>query len=225
MTLALFDLDHTLLEGDSDQLWADYLYRRGWVGEDHLRNKDALFADYLAGRLDIHAAAKVVLGPLVGKRESDLIAMRREFGQQCIAPRLRSKAMERIDWHRERGHRIVIITATTRFVAAASAELLDVGDLLATEPELRDGVFTGELTGIPCFREGKVRRLQDFCAQENIDSVDLHFYSDSHNDLPLLEHAHFPYAVTPDLTLREHAQKKGWPILDWFQQPHPDSAR
>ena len=225
MTLALFDLDHTLLEGDSDQLWADYLFQRGWVGADHLRNKDALFADYLAGRLDIHAAAKVVLGPLVGKRESDLIAMRREFGQHYIAPRLRSKAMERIDWHRERGHRIVIITATTRFVATASAELLDVGDLLATEPELIDGVFTGELTGIPCFREGKVRRLQDFCDQEGIDSVDLHFYSDSHNDLPLLEHAHFPYAVTPDVTLREQAQKKGWPILDWFQPPHPDCAR
>lgn len=221
MTLALFDLDHTLLEGDSDQLWAEFLFARGWVGADHLRNKDALFADYLAGRLDIHAAARVVLGPLVGKRERDLIELRREFGAQSIAPRLRSKAMERIDWHRERGHRIVIITATTRFVATASAELLDVGDLLATEPELQDGVFTGELTGIPCFREGKVQRLQAFCDAEGIDSVDLHFYSDSHNDLPLLQHAHFPYAVTPDAILREHALQSGWPILDWLQPEPP----
>ncbi|NQD35518.1 HAD family hydrolase [Permianibacter sp. IMCC34836] len=221
MTLALFDLDHTLLEGDSDQLWAEFLFSRGLVGSDHLRNKDALFADYLAGRLDIHAAARVVLGPLVGKREQDLLAMRREFGAQCIAPRLRSQAMARIDWHRERGHRVVIITATTRFVAAASAELLDVGDLLATEPELRDGIFTGELTGIPCFREGKVQRLQAFCAAEGIDSSDLHFYSDSHNDLPLLQHAHFAYAVTPDAILREQAEHNGWPILDWFQPVPP----
>lgn len=220
MTLALFDLDHTLLEGDSDQLWGDFLLQKGWIGPDYQQHKDEFFADYLAGRLDIHAFARLVLSPLVGKREAELLTLRREFGNRLIAPRLRRAGMERIDWHRERGHRIVIITATNRFVAAASAELLDVGDLLASEPELQDGVFTGELTGIPCFRDGKVQRLEQFCAAENLSSVDLHFYSDSHNDLPLLQHAHFPHVVTPDARLRAHAEKNGWPILNW-QQPVP----
>jgi HAD superfamily hydrolase (TIGR01490 family) len=215
MSLALFDLDHTLLEGDSDQLWGDFLLQKGWVSTDYQERKNAFFADYQNGQLDIHAFARLVLGPLIGKRETELLTLRREFGQRFIAARLRPAAMARIDWHRERGQRIVIITATNRFVAAASAELLDIGDLIASEPELKDGVFTGELTGIPCLREGKVRRLQDFCAAEQLDAGDIHFYSDSHNDLPLLQYAQFPYAVNPDPTLHRHATHHGWPILDW----------
>lgn len=215
MTLALFDLDHTLLSGDSDQLWGDFLRQRGLVDADYQQEKDRHFADYRAGRLDIAAFAALVLGPLRGRHHLEWLALRDTFAASHVAPALRRDAVQQIAAHRARGHRVVIVTATNRFVAKAAADVLGIADLLASEPAVQNDHFTGALDGVACFREGKIEHVQRFCAAHGHTLEGSYFYSDSHNDLPLLRVATHPHAVTPDAQLRAIAEQENWPILEW----------
>jgi HAD superfamily hydrolase (TIGR01490 family) len=215
MAVAFFDLDHTLLAGDSDQLWGDYLRARGEVDGDFQARKNAFYAAYQRGELDIYAFHRFMLATVKGQRFSALLATQRQFADDKIAPVLRRDGLARLQWHRAQQHATVIITATNRVIAAAAQMLLADCDLIATEPQLRDELITGEIDGIPSFRDGKVLRAEHYCTQRGIALRDCYFYSDSHNDLPLLQAVRYPHAVTPDATLRAHAESNAWPILEW----------
>lgn len=215
MALALFDLDHTLLAGDSDQLWGDYLAQRGLVPPDYPARKHAYYADYQAGRLDFPAFARFVLEPLSRLPLPELLQLRAGYGRDAVRPVLLRRGLERIREHQAAGDRVLIITATNRFIAEPAAALCGVPELLATEPERVDGRFTGNYTGTPCFREGKLARLQAWLAEHGGSLDGACFYSDSHNDLPLLRAVARPVAVDPDPPLRAEAAARGWAIASF----------
>jgi len=215
MTLALFDLDNTLIAGDSDHAWGQFLVDRGVVdGEAYQRANDQFYQDYRAGTLDIVAYSEFVFAVLARHDEATLLAWREAFIDQCIEQMLLSKAFDLLHYHREQGHTLVIITATNRFVTEPIAQRLGVQHLIATEPE-RDssGRFTGKLAGVPCFQAGKITRLQAWLDQHQENLKDAWFYSDSRNDLPLLEAVTHPVVVDADPVLAEMAQARGWPAL------------
>jgi HAD superfamily hydrolase (TIGR01490 family) len=212
--LAVFDLDNTLLGGDSDYLWGRFLVEEGIVDSViYERENERFYQEYQAGTLDIYEYQRFALAPLVGRDQRTLQAWHRRFMAKKIEPIVLPAARELLTEHRERGDYLLIITATNRFVTAPIADLLGVDELLATEPELRDGGYTGEVVGIPTFREGKVRRLEQWLEKSGHNLAGSSFYSDSHNDLPLLEMVERPVAVDPDETLESHARAKGWEII------------
>ena len=214
MSLAVFDLDNTLLGGDSDYLWGQFLVEQGLVDSEHYeRENQQFYAAYEAGTLDIDEYQGFMLRPLTGRPLAELQAWRERFMAEKIQPILLPKAVELLNQHRAAGDRLVIITATNRFITAPIAERLGVAHLLATEPELVDGRYTGRTVGIPCFQQGKVQRLNQWLADQGLDLSDSWFYSDSHNDLPLLNRVTRPVAVDPDPTLAAHAREQGWPII------------
>jgi HAD superfamily hydrolase (TIGR01490 family) len=214
VALALFDLDNTLLAGDSDYLWGRFLVECGIVDGDYYeRENQRFYDDYRAGRLDIHEFLAFSLAPLAAHPRSQLEHWHADFMRQAILPILLPQAFELLDNHRQRGDTLVIITATNRFVTAPIAETLGVDTLLATEPEEQNGQFTGRVAGTPCFRDGKLVRLQQWMAEQGHTLADSWFYSDSHNDLPLLEAVTFPVAVDADPILANHATLRGWPQL------------
>jgi HAD superfamily hydrolase (TIGR01490 family) len=224
VALAMFDLDNTLLAGDSDFLWGQYLVEQGLVdaAEYEAANR-RFYQDYLDGALDIHAFLAFSLRPL-SQHEPDLLhSWRRHFVAQKIHPILLPAAKELIAEHRRRGDTLLIVTATNRFVTEPIAELLGVEHLLATAPEFVDGRYTGGFTGIPTFQTGKVHALERWLEEHRMSLEGSWFYSDSHNDLPLLKHVEHPVAVDPDPTLRAHAERHGWPIVSLretsLQQP------
>ncbi len=212
--LALFDLDNTLIAGDSDHAWGEFLCDHGHVdvAEYRARN-EAFYRDYQAGVLDMQAFLEFALRPLRDTPMETLVAWRERFLAERIEPMLLPAASALLERHRARGDRLVIITATNRFITAPIAERLGVADLLATEPEHVDGRYTGRVAGIPCFREGKVQRLQAWAAEHGEDPATACFYSDSGNDLPLLEQVAEPWAVDPDPTLKAAAEARGWPVI------------
>lgn len=214
MALAVFDLDHTLLRGDSDYLWGEFLIEAGLVDSTRYRqqNHDFMVA-YNAGTLDIHAFCAFSFEPLVRWGRAQLEPMRRRFVEEEIAPRVAPGAPALLDKHRRAGDRLLITTATNRFVTEPIAELLGVSDLIATDPEERDGAFTGAIAGTPNFREGKPQRLRQWLRDNGAEGETLACYSDSRNDVPLLEMAHRPVAVDPDDALAAHARSRGWPII------------
>ena len=219
MKLAIFDLDNTLLGGDSDYLWGQFLVERGIVDrEEYERENQRFYDDYVHGRLDIDEFLRFALQPLAAHSRAQLDTWHEQYLQEKIKPILQHKASELIDTHRRDGATLLIITATNRFVTAPIARLLGVDHLLATNPEIVDGRFTGRVAGIPCFREGKVSRLNAWLKETGMNLAESWFYSDSHNDLPLLELVTHPIAVDPDDTLRQHAQMKGWPIISLRDQ-------
>lgn len=215
MAIALFDLDNTLIAGDSDYLWGRFLADEGVVdGARYETENRRFYEDYLAGRLDIEAFLRHQLAPLAALPPARLEALRARFIREAIAPIVLPAARALIERHREAGDRPVIVTATNRFITEPIAALLGVGDLIATEPERGpDGRYTGRHTGIPAFREGKVRRLDAWLAGHGLDLTESWFYSDSHNDLPLLERVAHPVAVDPDPTLERIARARGWPVI------------
>lgn len=214
MALAIFDLDNTLIGGDSDHAWGEFLCREGLVDADDYREaNDRFYADYRKGTLDILAYQAFSLAPLVGRDADTLAAWHQRFMQTCIEPLLLPRAFDLLDEHRERGDTLLIITATNRFVTAPIAERLGVPHLLATEPEQKDGFYTGAVAGIPCFQRGKIERLDAWLDATGESAEDTYFYSDSRNDLPLLEQVDHPVAVDPDDTLRNMAEARGWPII------------
>lgn len=214
MHLALFDLDNTLLAGDSDYLWGRFLVDAGVVDATAYESANRRFHEqYKAGELDIHAFQRFSLQPLIDNSLDEMRALRERFVEERIRPIVAPGSDTLLARHRERGDDLVIITATNRFVTEPIAELLGVHELLATEPERVNGRYTGAIAGTPCYREGKVDRLRQWLAAHGRDYRDTWFYSDSHNDLPLLERVEHPVAVDPDDTLEAAARKRDWPII------------
>ena len=215
MNLALFDLDNTLLAGDSDFEWAQFLIEEGVLDRELYEARNQHFYDqYKAGTLDIREFLDFQLKPLARHSRNVLDAWHAKFMARKIMPIIRDSARELVARHR--GDLRVLITATNSFVTAPIARELGIENLIATDPEQRDGEFTGGVSGTPCFREGKVQRLEEWLARDGrtLQSFDRSwFYSDSLNDLPLLERVSDPVAVDPDDTLRAHASARGWPVL------------
>jgi HAD superfamily hydrolase (TIGR01490 family) len=214
MPLAIFDLDNTLLAGDSDYLWGVFLAERGVVDPDHYeRENERFYREYKEGRLDIHEFLRFSLAPLARHSPGELAAWRADFLAEKIEPIILPKALALVDAHRASGDELLIITATNSFVTAPIAARLGITHLIATEPAVRDGRYTGEVEGIPSFREGKVLRLEQWLDAHRACLAGSSFYSDSHNDIPLLERVDHPVAVDPDPALAELAAARGWTIL------------
>lgn len=214
MTLAIFDLDNTLLAGDSDHAWGEFLIGRGLVdAEGYRAQNDAFYAAYGRGELDVIAYNEFVYTVLVRETPETLAAWHRDFMQSHVSPMILPKGRELLQKHRDAGHRLLIITATNRFITGPIAAELGVADLLATEPEMKDGRYTGKVAGIPCYQHGKIERLEQWLAATGESAAGCWFYSDSRNDIPLLEYATHPVAVDPDEPLRAHAASNSWPVL------------
>lgn len=215
MILALFDLDNTLLAGDSDFEWAQFLIDRGVLDREVYEARNQTFFDqYKAGTLDIREFLDFQLKPLSRHPRRELDAWHAQFMTERIQPMMRDSARALIERHR--GEVCVVITATNSFVTAPIARAFGIEHLIATEPAVRNGEFTGGVDGTPCFREGKVQRLEAWLAERGgslKNVIKSTFYSDSHNDLPLLEQVSHPVAVDPDAALRSHAGARGWPVI------------
>lgn len=211
--LALFDLDNTLLAGDSDHAWGDFLVERGIVdGQYYKETNDRFYQDYCAGRLDIHAYLSFALQVLAEHPLDQLQRWHREFMREKIEPIMLPAAQALVDEHRRAGDTLVIITATNDFVTAPIAARFGVHALIATTAELAHGRYTGRVAGTPCYREGKVTRLHAWLAENPHSLADSICYSDSHTDLPLLETVATAVAVDPNDALRAEAQRRGWEI-------------
>jgi len=214
LSLAIFDLDNTLLRGDSDHAWGRFLIENHIVdGAEYERENERYYAEYQAGTLDIMEFLAFALRPLAAHDRATLDRWHREYMQAKVAPMITPQARALVDKHRARGDTLVIITATNRFVTGPIAGEFGVPNLIATEPEERNGRFTGKVAGTPSYREGKVARLKTWMAEHGATLQDSWFYSDSHNDLPLLSIVDHPVAVNPDDILRREALKHGWQIL------------
>jgi HAD superfamily hydrolase (TIGR01490 family) len=215
VTLALFDLDNTLIKGDSDHAWGEFLVANKLVDTDRIREANNKFlADYQQGSLDIDEYLRFALSFLAGKTTEELAPLHAQFMTQYIEPIILPLGVELIKRHTDQGHTIVMITATNRFVTGPIAQRLGIKHLIACEPEIIDDTYTGNATGTPSFQHGKVVRLQQWLEHSNQTLAGSYFYSDSHNDLPLLEKVDHPVAVNPDDRLREIAQQNSWTIMD-----------
>ncbi|HAZ42092.1 MAG TPA: HAD-IB family hydrolase [Methylococcaceae bacterium] len=214
MALAIFDLDNTLLSGDSDYLWGQYLVDRGIVDQAQYEEANARFYDdYKAGTLNIDAFLKFALKPLSEHPRAQLEQWRSEFIDSLIRPILLPAAREVIAAHKSLGHTLMIITATNAFVTAPIAALYGIDHLIATLPEISDDRYTGNYLGTACFQEGKVERLNAWLKETGASLEGSWFYSDSHNDLPLLKMVETAIAVDPDETLHAYANQTSWPII------------
>lgn len=214
LNLAIFDLDNTLLGGDSDYLWGRFLIEQGIVdGVWYERENRRYYAEYQAGTLNMVEFLTFALAPLAAHDMPTLLHWREQFLRDKILPIILPAARKLLRKHREQAHTLMIITATNLFVTEPIATEFGVDHLLATTPEQADGRYTGRVTGDPCFREGKVANLNQWLAKRGVSLTSSWFYSDSHNDLPLLEIVTHPIAVDPDPTLTAHALNKGWPII------------
>lgn len=215
MALALFDLDNTLLNGDSDYQWGEFLVAKNRVNAEEYAAANARFyEDYKRGTLNIEEFCAFSFAPLAAHSMEELAALHAEFMQQYIIPIIRKKAQATIEKHRQQGDIPVIITATNSFITRPIATHLGIEQLLATEPKVVDGRYTTEIDGTPCFQTGKVTRLKQWMQQHNHNLEGSYFYSDSINDLPLLEVVDTPIVVAPDEKLKAVAQERNWQIAD-----------
>lgn len=217
MNLALFDLDNTLLSGDSDFEWAQFLISKGVLDREiHEAKNQAFYDDYKAGTLDIHAFLKFQLAPLARHARTELDAWHREFMDTRIKPIIEAPARALVQQHLGAGDVCAMVTATNSFVTGPICREFGIPHLIATVPAHENGQFTGAPRGMPAFKAGKIERMNTWLEEMGLwwgAFARSTFYSDSHNDLPLLELVTHPVAVDPDDTLRAHASAKGWPIL------------
>ena len=216
MTLAIFDLDNTLLAGDSDHSWGEFLVEQNLVDATTFKQKnDQFYSDYCKGELDINAYLRFALTPLSAYSAEELQKLHHAFMEEKIAPLLLPKACELIESHRSLGHTLMVITATNRFITEPIVRHYGIEHLLASEGEIVDGRYTGEPLGTPCYAEGKVQRLQQWLQHSRppLSLTGAYFYSDSKNDIPLLEKVDNPVAVDPDPELRQLAEEKGWAVI------------
>lgn len=216
MTLAIFDLDDTLIDGNSPSLWTAHLGDLGWLDRDSfIPGEQRLVARYAAGEATLQEYLAYSMQPLIGRTPEEVAFVAAPFVEAVIEPLIFSDAMRCVVRHRAAGERILIISATPTFLVRAIAERLGIEDLLGTDLELQHGYYSGAISGTPCAREGKLDKLQAWLEAQGESLDAAHFYSDSSNDLPLLRHVAQPHAVNPDAVLRAHAQQQGWEILHW----------
>ena len=224
--IALFDLDHTLLPIDSDHAWGEFTIARGWVDPVGFKlQNDAFYAQYQAGTLDVHAYVRFATAAICKQGATNSIAAHADFMRSTVQKAIKFQALELVREHQRKGDRVVIVTATNEFVTRPIAQAFGVAELIAVELERDEqaggsGWYTGEIRGVPSFREGKVARVGQWLQDQSLtwESVHTTFYSDSMNDLPLLERATMPVATNPDARLRALAVQRGWRILDLFSE-------
>jgi len=216
MPLALFDLDNTLLAGDSDYLWGHFLVQKGLVDKNaYEETNEAFYEDYKKGTLDIYAFLNFSLKPLANNKLAQLQSLHEEFMTSLIEPIMTQTGRDMIKQHRAAGDRPVIITATNRFVTGPIAKAFGIDDLISTEPEIVNGLYTGKVAGTPCFQHGKIERLKQWMSDTNTNLKNSWFYSDSFNDLALLEQVANPVAVDADEQLTNIAQQRGWKLTSF----------
>ena len=217
MNLALFDLDNTILAGDSDYNWSRFLIQEGYLdGAIHAEKNEKFYADYKAGTLDIYAFVEFQFKPLARNPRSVLNQLLKKYVEEVIKPMITDKAYALVGKHREEGDLLIVITATNSFITQPIAALFGIENLIGTDPEEKEGEFTGKVSGLPSFKEGKVTRLEAWLKNKNLSLADFkksYFYSDSHNDLPLMQKVTHPVAVDSDDILTEYANSKGWPKI------------
>ena len=217
MNLALFDLDNTILAGDSDYNWSRFLIQEGYLdGAIHAEKNEKFYADYKAGTLDIYAFVEFQFKPLARNPRAVLNQLLKKYVEEVIKPMITEKARVLVKRHQEEGDLIIVITATNSFITKPIAELFGIENLIGTDPEEIEGEFTGKVSGLPSFKEGKVTRLEAWLKGKNLSLASFeksYFYSDSHNDLPLMQKVTHPVAVDSDDVLSEYAQSKGWPQI------------
>lgn len=214
MSLAIFDLDNTLISDDSDHLWGQFLVEQKLVdSDDYARANTQFYNDYCQGKLDIHEYLTFALSFLAEHPVEKLHQWRQQFIEEKIKPLILPAAQALVEKHRAQGDRLMVITATNRFVTEPIVNLFGISTMLATEPEFTNGQYTGLYVGEPCYQEGKVLRLNDWLKNNQADLNNSSFYSDSHNDIPLLKKVTHPVAVDPDEQLKQHALEQSWPII------------
>jgi HAD superfamily hydrolase (TIGR01490 family) len=221
LELALFDLDDTLLPIDSDHAFGEYLAQRALVDPvAHRAENERFYQQYLAGKLEILKYQQFILAPLKGLSPAELEELHQGFMADKILPAIRPEARALIETHQSQGDLCAIVTATNSYITAPIARAFGVEHLLATVAVLQDGRITGDATGVPCYREGKVTRVHTWLESMALSLPHMRrstFYSDSHNDLPLLLAVSHPVATNPDKKLREQAEQRGWRILELFE--------
>ncbi len=217
MNLALFDLDNTILAGDSDYNWSRFLIQEGYLdGAIHAEKNEKFYADYKAGTLDIYAFVEFQFKPLARNPRNILNQLLKKYVEEVIKPMITEKAYALVRKHREEGDLLIVITATNSFITKPIAALFGIENLIGTDPEEKEGEFTGKVSGLPSFKEGKVTRLEAWLKNKNLSLADFkksYFYSDSHNDLPLMKKVTHPVAVDSDDILTVYANSKGWPQI------------
>jgi HAD superfamily hydrolase (TIGR01490 family) len=212
--LTIFDLDNTLLAGDSDRAWGQYIVEKNIVSDDFLSESERFYSNYYDGNLDIDKFLSFCLKPLMQNKLSKLLELRKDFIEYKIKPMMLNKAIEMVNQKKSEG-RVIIATATNSFVTRPIADLFKIDDLIATEFVIQDNKFTGEVDGIPCFREGKVAKVEDWVKINGYDLSDATFYSDSFNDLPLLEKVKNAIVVDGDNELIKQAQSNDWECISF----------
>lgn len=214
MTLAIFDLDNTLLSGDSDHGWGEFLIRKKLVDEKSYKQANEKFYEqYKQGKLDIYKYSEFSFKPLTEHSMEELRILHNEFMETVIQPMMGEKAKSLVAYHQQKGHILLVITATNSFITRPIVEAFGIKNLLATEPKISNGRYVNVIDGTPCFHEGKVVRLQEWLKQEKLNLDGSYFYSDSHNDLPLMEQVETAIAVDPDDTLKSIAEQRGWQVI------------
>ena len=222
MKLALFDLDHTLLPLDSDHTWGVFTTELGWNDPVVFNQRnDEFYAHYQAGTLDIHDYVRFATRAARERGATEAAHAHARYMDEVIRPRVMPEALALVRLHQHAGDTVIVVTATNEFVTRPIAQAFGVSELIAVELE-RDanGWITGEIRGTPSFREGKVTRVAQWLSQNGLGwgDVEMTFYTDSINDLPLLEKVHHPVATNPDARLRQLATERGWRILELFQE-------
>ena len=214
MALAIFDLDETLIAGDSDHAWGEFISNLGLVDADQYRKQNnEFYQQYLNGTLDVEAYLAFACEPLTRIKLASLKQLHQQFMMEIIEPLILPKARALINFHKSQQDELLIITATLDFITRPIAESLGITSILAPEAELLDGSYTGKIIGTPSFADGKVTRLRQWLETRSISLEGSTFYSDSHNDLPLLSLVDHPIAVDPDSRLKAIAESKSWQII------------
>lgn len=214
MALAIFDLDNTLIAGDSDHSWGEFLVDQNIVDRQFYKKmNDKFYADYESGCLDIYAYLEFSVQPLTKFSIKDLQSLHQQFMSEVIDPMKLDKAKDLINHHRQAGDRLLVITSTNRFIVEPICQSLGINEIIATDLEIIDNKYSGKVIGTPTFQEGKVERFNQWLIEQKESSDGSYFYSDSINDMPMLLEVAYPIAVDPDSELRKEAESRNWEII------------
>ena len=214
MALAIFDLDNTLIAGDSDHSWGEFLVDQNIVDRQFYKKmNDKFYADYESGCLDIYAYLEFSVQPLTKFSIKDLQSLHQQFMSEVIDPMKLDKAKDLINHHRQAGDRLLVITSTNRFIVEPICQSLGINEIIATDLEIIDNKYSGKVIGTPTFQEGKVERFNQWLIEQKESSDGSYFYSDSINDMPMLLEVAYPIAVDPDSELRKEAESRKWEII------------